>query len=183
MADESPDDVIDEPVEPPVRRKKKTANQRSRGGIVVMMIAIAAIVWGVYENRRAVNLEGMLSAAQADNATLSGRVAEMEKLMNETAAKLDALTKRKMPVSVIFRRTRSGSGFTAYFKNNAPEPVNVSVLLTNPLTNRRRESNLAILANEVQEIGEAQGWIFTPGQRILMTHAQLGSVEFVVPSE
>lgn len=181
MADDNADDVYDEPVEAPVKPKKNIP--RPRGIVVAWVIAVVAIVWGAYEYRRAGHLTEQLSAAQADNATLTGRLGEVERLMNETAAKLDQITKLKMPVSVVFRRASSGSGLNAYFKNNSPEPITVSVLLTNPVTNRRRESNMAILANGIQEIGEAQGWIFAPGQRILMTHAQFGSVEYVVPEQ
>jgi hypothetical protein len=181
MTDDNEDDVYDEPVEAPVKPKKSIP--RPRGIVVAWVVATVAIVWGVYEYRRAGHLAEQLSAAQAENATLTGRVSEIEQLMNETAAKLDQITKLRMPVSVVFRRASTGPGLNAFFRNNAPEPITVSVLLTNPVTNRRRESNMAIPANGVQEIGEAQGWIFAPGQRILMTHAQFGSVEYVVPAQ
>lgn len=151
--------------------------------MVVWAIAAVAIAWGVYENRRAAQLTESLSVAQSAQETATARVSELEHQLTETSAKLDELAKLKMPISIVFRRTSSGSGFNAFFKNNAPESINVSVLMTNPATNRRRESNLAILGNGVQEIGEAQGWVFTPGQRILMTHAQFGSVEYVVPEQ
>lgn len=182
IADEPSDESADRPVARRAKSAKKTESRRS-GTIVVWAIAAVAIAWGVYENRRAAKLAESLSTAQADHAAAAAKATELEQRLAATSSKLDELAKLKMPVSIVFRRTASGSGFNAFFKNNAPEPINVSVLLTNPATNRRRESNLAILANSVQEIGESQGWIFTPGQRILMTHAQFGSVEYVVPEQ
>ena len=69
------------------------------------------------------------------------------------------------------------------FKNNAPSPLDLSVMLNNPVNHHSREASLSIAANGTQSIGEMEGWIFEPGQHIRLTNAQFGSVDYVVPEQ
>jgi hypothetical protein len=55
------------------------------------------------------------------------------------------------------------------------------VVLSDPSSNRRREVTLNIAANGIQQINSEQGWVFAPGQHVLMSHAQLGTADYEVP--
>jgi hypothetical protein len=110
-------------------------------------------------------------------------LADREQESTALAAKLNQLAQKTIPVSVLFRPSQSGAGLTAVFKNNAPSPILIGVLLTNPSTNRRREVNLNIPANGIQVIGDAEGWVFAPGHRIQVTHTQFGTIEYAVPEK
>jgi hypothetical protein len=175
------DDVRDEPSEsrakPRVATKPK--DSKGRGGMLLLLIAIVAAVFGLYEFRRAEQLATQVSNLTTQNTTMQNQIGVVEQNLQSATERLNEVSKEKMPVAVFFR-PNTREGLSAYFKNNAPEPITVSVLLTNPVTNRRRESNMTIPANGVVEIGDLEGWVFAPGHHVMVTHAQFGSVEYVV---
>jgi hypothetical protein len=114
---------------------------------------------------------------------LQNETANQAEHLKATTAKLEQLARRNLPVSIIFRPAASGNGLTTFFKNNAPAPVEIAVVLSNPVTERRREVNLNLPANGLVSIGENDGWVFAPGHHIQVTHAEFGTVEYVVPEK
>jgi hypothetical protein len=156
---------------------------KSNVGTIAVLAAIAAAGWGAYEHRRAENLIETLTQATALNAKMQQQV-EMQSLeLKSVATKLHDLASKNSPVAVIFRPSPSGNGLMTFFKNNAPAPIEIAVLLSNPATERRREVNINLPANGVQSIGEAEGWVFAPGHHVQVTHAQFGTVDYVVPDK
>jgi cell division protein FtsB len=180
------DDVYDddaetsEKVAAKTKPAKKAGDSKRRATLLLTIIAVAAAIFGAYELRRAEQLATQVASLTSQNATMHNQMATMEQNLQSIADKLSEMSKEKMPVVVVFRPGARG-GLSAFFKNNSPEAITVSVLLTNPLTSRRRESNMTIPANGVSEIGDMEGWVFAPGHHVMVTHAEFGSVEYVVP--
>jgi hypothetical protein len=148
---------------------------------IVTLLALACAAWGFVEHRNAQRIADTLTSANSRITQLQHDVDTMREQLNSTKRQLDESVKRKMPVEVVFRPAPSGNGIIAVFKNNSPEALPVSVALINPLTSRRRESNFTIEANSLQSIGESQGWVFTPGQRVTVTNPQFGTADYSVP--
>jgi len=153
---------------------------------VTALAVIAALVgsgWGLFEYRRSEHLTNALATATAQNTQLQQQLTNLTQVLATSTDKLNDLARKNMPVSVLFRAAPSGNGLITFFKNNAPAPVEIGVILSNPITNRRREVNLNIAANGLQSIGEAEGWVFVPGHHVQVTHAQFGTVDYVVPEK
>jgi hypothetical protein len=165
------------------RPKPKKQPKKSHVTTIAVLATIAALGAAAYEYRRADNLTESLAQANARSAQIQQQMNNQTQELKSVAAKLEELARKNLPVSVIFRPSPSGNGMTTYFKNNAPSPIEIGVILSNPLTERRREVNLNLPANGLQSIGEPEGWVFAPGHHIKVTHAQFGTVEYVVPEK
>ncbi|MBC7983747.1 MAG: hypothetical protein H7Y02_07840 [Candidatus Obscuribacterales bacterium] len=146
-----------------------------------VVVAIAGVSWGYFENRRGGHLNRALGSANSQIALQQQLIARHEEQIKSQATKLSDVAKKNLPIAVLFRPIASGNGLAAFFKNNAPTPIEIGVVLSNPITDRRREVNLVIPPNGAQSIGEAEGWVFGPGHVIRVTHAQFGTSEYVVP--
>lgn len=171
----------DEISERPVKRKSPPG--KSRLPLFAAVIAALSLAWGLFEYRNVSVLTESLAQANARNAQLQQQVTNQTQELKTVAATLSELARKNLPVSILFRPTPSGNGLMTFFKNNAPSPVQLGVVLTNPVTNRRREVNLNIAANGLHSIGEAEGWVFEPGHHVQVTHAEFGTVEYVVPEK
>jgi hypothetical protein len=169
------------PAEPTKPKNKQPT--KSRAATLMALIALAASGTAVYEYRLAGKLNDELGQANARNAQLQLQLDNQAQELKSVSAKLQDMARKNLPVSVIFRASPSGNGLMTFFKNNAPSPVEIAVLLSNPATERRREANLNIPANGLQSIGEADGWVFAPGHHIQITHAEFGTVEYIVPEK
>lgn len=167
--------------EQPVARK--SAPPKNRFSLLAALAAVVCFAWALLEYRSASVLAESLAQANNRNAQLQQQITNQTQELKTVAATLSELARKNLPVSVLFRPTPSGSGLMTFFKNNAPSPVELGVVLTNPVTNRRREVNLNIAANGLQSIGEAEGWVFAPGHHVQVTHAEFGTVEYVVPEK
>jgi hypothetical protein len=147
------------------------------------LIAIVAVGGAAFEYRRAGQLNDELAQAKTRAAQLQLQLDNQAQEFKSVSAKLQEVAHKNLPVAIIFRAAPSGNGLITFFKNNAPSPVEIGVVLTNPVTERRREVNLNLPANGLVSIGEADGWVFAPGHHIQVTHAQFGTVEYVVPDK
>jgi hypothetical protein len=156
---------------------------KSRGALVALVIALICGAVAAYEYRHSTLLNNALNDANLQSAKLQQQVATLHDQLDTATAELNELKKRNMPVTLIFRKASTGNGLITFFKNNAPSPLEVSVLLSNPLNHHSREAHLILPANGSQSIGETEGWVFAPGQRIQLTNAQFGSVDYVVPEQ
>jgi hypothetical protein len=180
--EESDADDLDVAPEP-VRAAKKQQPTKSRSGALMVLIAIAALAAAVYEYRRIGQLSEDLAQAVARNSQLQQQLDNQGQELKTVAAKLQEMARKSLPVSIIFRPSPSGNGLTTFFKNNAPTAIDIGVVLTNPVTERRREVNLNLPPNGLLSIGEPDGWVFAPGHHIQVTHAQFGTIDYVVPDK
>jgi hypothetical protein len=174
------DDAAQDQEELPRVVPKKKKPKKGSGSALVLLTMIGAIGAAGFEYRRAENLNESLVQSNARNEQIQQQMNIQGQELKSVVSKYEELARRNLPVSIIFRPSVSGNGLTTFFKNNAPSPIEISVILTNPVTDRRREVNLNLPANGVQSIGEPEGWVFAPGHHIKVTNAQFGTVEYVV---
>jgi hypothetical protein len=176
--------MTDQPIEELPTKKPQSAQRSSFPfGVVAVLIAIGGIVWGAYEHHHSGELQTALTQAGSQSSLLTQELAAKDDLVNSLPQQLNQLRQKNMPIAIVMRRAQPQSGLTAFFKNNAPAPMSISVILSNPTTGRRREANMVIPPNEIRSIGEPEGWVFAPGHVIQMTQEQFGTVEFTVPAE
>jgi len=154
----------------------------NKGALVAVIIALVGLAAAAYEYQQNAKTSALLKEMNEQFAKLQHDLNSAQVDLAKTTDQLNELQQRNMPVTLIYRRAANG-GMAITFKNNAPTPLQMSVLMTNPINHHSREANLSIPANGVQSIGEAEGWAFEPGHRIRLTTAELGSVEYVVPQE
>jgi hypothetical protein len=177
---ETDDDAADFP---PATKLKKKKPAQNRGAFVAVLALLIALGFGAYQYRRAEHLEDSVAHSDATIAQLQQQIITQTQELQAATIKLQDVARRSLPVSVIFRPSPSGTGLTTFFRNNAPATISIGLVLTNPATERRREVNLTLSPNGLQSIGEPEGWVFAPGHRIQISHAELGSVEYVVPEK
>jgi hypothetical protein len=149
--------------------------------LIALLITLGCAAWGLFERRVIQQDEAALAAATAQSAHLRQQADELREQLTTVKHQLDETVKQKLPLTVAFQSSRYGSGLVAVFRNNSPEPLTISVAISDPITHRRRESNFSIDANGLQTIGDSQGWVFSPGQSLQITSSQFGTTEYVVP--
>jgi len=158
------------------------AKSGNTGVLIMTIIALVGFGLAFFEYQQNAKSSAMLKEATDKGVLLQRDLTNAQAELARTTDQLNELQQRNMPVTLIFRRAASG-GLITTFKNNAPTPLLISVLMVNPLNHHSREADLSIPANGVQSIGEAEGWAFEPGHHIRLTTAELGSVEYVVPEQ
>ncbi len=149
--------------------------------VLTIIVAIAAGGCAFYEYRQSMHLDQLLKTSTSELTRAQRQIANLRNELSDTAAKLNELEQRNFPVALSYRRV--GSGLAALFKNNAPTPISFSVSFFNPVNSHHREANLQLPGNGVQSIGEAEGWVFAPGQHIQMTNDTFGSIDYTVPEQ
>jgi len=154
----------------------------NKGVLVAAAVALIAIGLALFEYQQNARTSAALKELTDQAAALQHDLNSAQVELAKTTDQLNELQQRNMPITLIYRRAPNGA-LAVIFKNDAPTPLLVSVLMTNPLNHHSREANLSIPANGVQSIGEAEGWAFEPGHRIRLTTAELGSVDYVVPAQ
>src|SRR4051794_12903198 len=135
---------MNESVATPTSIKRPPSN---RGMMFAFVIALVCGAFAAYEYRHGALLNTGLNDATTQNIKLQEQVTALRNQLDATTAELNELKKRNMPVTLIFRKTPTGNGLITFFKNNAPTPLEVSVLLSNPVNHHSREANLILLAN------------------------------------
>ena len=162
---------------------KKSDKSNNRVLIVAVVVAIIGIGWGILEHRHGNVLNDALNKSAEQVVLLQKQADAQAQELTSLNKRFNDWKQRKVPISLIFRPTASRKGLEAYFKNDAPTPTQISVVLGNPTTNRRMETNLIIPANGVRSVGEADGWVFAPGHTIQIADAQFGKIDYVVPAQ
>jgi hypothetical protein len=148
---------------------------------LMLAVSLGTTAWGIFEHRRNTVMATTVAALQSQEAELRRQVEQQQKQLQVSTSKLNEALRQKMPVSVLFMPAAAGKGRAVVFKNNAPEPVEVGVVIFNPANSRRRESQFTIQGMSTQSISESQGWTLAGGQHIKLTHAAYGSVDYTVP--
>jgi len=167
----------------PVPVSKSTNKSASKAALIAWVVALVAIGLAGFEYQKQTNTSAMLKDTAEQLAALQGDLNGAQVELARTTDRLNELQQRNLPITLIFRRAANGNGLMTTFRNNTPAALLVSVLMTNPVNHHSREANLSIPANGIQSIGDAEGWSFEPGHRIRLSTAELGSAEYVVPSQ
>lgn len=162
---------------------------------ILVLVTISAGSWGVIEHNRATSeaaslddAQASLSKAEAQIITLNSQVANLQtriaQISNANSAleqKVTAESKLDLPISVSFRKAVLGPGLVASFRNNSGRAIEVAVRLVSQNTGQQRQAQLVLAPGQTQEIGYAQGWQFTAGQRIGMENENFRPMVVPVP--
>ena len=167
----------------PVPVSATTDQPASKAALIAWVVALIAIGAAVFEYQQSTKGTAMLKQANEQATNLQQQLNAAQVQLARITDQKNELQQRNMPITLMYRRAANGNGLVTIFKNNAPTPVQMSVLMINPVNHHSREANLSIPASGVQSIGETEGWSFEPGHRIRLTTAEQGSVEYVVPPQ
>jgi len=89
--------------------------------------------------------------------------------------------KPNMPVRVIVRESIVGEGLVAQFHNETSHRLVVDVILEDKNQNNKRSGALALEPNAVTEIGWIEGWKFTSGDTIKISHSNYKTIKYQIP--
>lgn len=70
------------------------------------------------------------------------------------------------PIDITYRESLVGEGYVAVFSNPTQRHFRVLVSMANPTTGETKRAALDIAPLEIREIGWAEGWKFTSGDRL-----------------
>ena len=89
--------------------------------------------------------------------------------------------KPTLPLSVKSRPAILGSGLVVVITNNSPgSQIPVLVTITSPKTNATTTKQVVINPKQSVEIGYAQGWAFSPGDKLKLFNNDYREEEFVI---
>lgn len=86
-----------------------------------------------------------------------------------------------LPLEVTFRSSIGGGSLVARYMNTSDKYLAVSVALRNPTLDQAKTVVLNIGPNRVTEHGWLQGWSYSSGETITITHADYEVMELRVP--
>ena len=101
-------------------------------------------------------------------------------LMGDSMKKLVTSYKPDMPVTVSYRESLIQKGYVAIFENTSDQPIEVSVSLRDGDSGNKKQETLAFQPNQTKEIGWAEGWEFSIGDTIRLTHPKYQDSLFVI---
>lgn len=87
----------------------------------------------------------------------------------------------EMPLEVKYREALLGSGLVASFKNTANRFLAVGVSLNNPSMHQQKSFRVDLAPGEVKEIGHMEGWAFSSGDTIAISHEEYRELEVKIP--
>lgn len=87
----------------------------------------------------------------------------------------------KLPIDVGYRKALMGAGLVGQFRNNSNRFLAVIVSVYNPSINQRKKFRLDISPNEMKEIGHMEGWTFSSGDIITVSHDEYQTAELKMP--
>jgi hypothetical protein len=137
--------------------------------LLFALLAALLLWWGVDQAKQ-------VEALAAQTSDLSGQLA-----ISRSA--LERALKNDLPLTLSYRTDSTDEGITAVFHSKLPRPLEVSAIVSSPRTGQSKRINLVIAANGLAEIGEADGWRFMPGHRIILSSSEFRPAEYVVPGQ
>ncbi len=108
----------------------------------------------------------------------SAQKAELEKQQ----AALEAYQRLPdMPVLVQYRQALMGSGLVASFRNTSPRDLAILATFTNPTLHQSKTFRLDLAPGQTKEVGHLEGWTFSSGDTIKLTHNDYKALEVKLP--
>lgn len=89
--------------------------------------------------------------------------------------------KPALPVFVAYRQALMGNGLVAQFTNQSNRFLAIVVTATNPSLHQKQVFRLDIPPNETKEIGHLEGWAFSSGDTILVSHFDYAPSKIIIP--
>lgn len=89
--------------------------------------------------------------------------------------------KPDLPVTVTYRESMVGQGYVAQFRNQSDRYLTVVVEFENKTLNDRKRGYIELAAGGTQEIGWMEGWKFTSGETIELSHDDYRPRSYRIP--
>jgi hypothetical protein len=86
--------------------------------------------------------------------------------------------KPNMPVKVITRQSIVGEGVVAQFHNETAHQLVVHVVLEDSNQSNKKSGELVLQPNGMTEIGWVEGWKFTAGDTIKISHPDYKTITY-----
>jgi hypothetical protein len=101
-------------------------------------------------------------------------------LMGDAMKRLTTSFRPDMPVTVSYRESLFQKGYVAIFENTSDQPIEVSISIRDGDSGNEKQDTLAFQPNETKEIGWAEGWEFSIGDIIKLTHPDYQESLFII---
>ena len=88
---------------------------------------------------------------------------------------------KPMPIAVTFRQASLDSSYVARLRNNSGGTLKVLVQVQSRTTGQSKQAEVVIGADEVSEMGWAEGWRFVKGETLRIHHADYKDLVLTVP--
>lgn len=86
-----------------------------------------------------------------------------------------------MPIEVTYRKALLGSGLVASLKNTSNRFLSVRAALTNPSLHQSMSYRVDLSPGKVKEIGHMEGWAFSSGDTIFVSHDEYRELKVSIP--
>lgn len=86
-----------------------------------------------------------------------------------------------MPVEISYRSALLGPGLVISMKNKSTRHLSLVATFLNPTLNKEEVYRIDVSPNEVKEIGHAEGWVFSSGDVIKISHKDYKGVTQKLP--
>jgi hypothetical protein len=110
--------------------------------------------------------------AHSEAAATEAQAAAEQQQLQTTQAKLTAETRPDLPVSLSFRKALLNAGLVGVFRNTSGKELEFTLDLESPATGRHVHRAIVLDPNGFFEIGAKEGWLFAPGQRIMLNNPE-----------
>ncbi len=156
----APVDSSQNVVAPSIREKpkKKHSMLTKVGGGFVIFVSVLVIL---------VSIKGIMETN------------EKTKIVEAEIARLKSLP--EMPILIKYREALMGAGLVGSFQNTSNRHLSVLVALENPSMNQAKNFRLDLAPGEVKEIGHLEGWVFSSGDKISITHHEYQPENVSIP--
>jgi len=87
----------------------------------------------------------------------------------------------EMPIEVSYRSALLGPGLVISMKNKSTRHLSLVATFLNPTLNKEEGYRIDVSPNEVKEIGHAEGWAFSSGDVIKISHKDYKTITQSLP--
>lgn len=103
------------------------------------------------------------TANQRSQQVATEAASQLQSLTTEANSKLQAANLPEVPVTMTFRKAMLGSGSVVTIRNTSGQSIAIAITAARPEAGQQRTFRGVIDAQQVKEIGHAEGWAFVKG--------------------
>lgn len=92
--------------------------------------------------------------------------------VDDVARSVITIAKPDLPISVAYRESILGKGYVAIIQNDLNSKITIEITLRDHASNNKKSQTIEFLPNQMQEIGWMEGWEFSLGDVIRVSHPE-----------
>lgn len=151
------------------------------------MFAVLAI-WMTYQQQLEQKDAELASLREQHNKLIAEANTKVEqanvilkKVTDDANQKLQLANQREVAAKVSFRKAMLSNGNVVGITNTSAETISLIAEIERRASGQKRSYDLVIDPGKSKEIGEREGWAFTPGDTIKLSQANHKSLIFTAP--